>query len=198
MRRAILTALLATVVGACAAAVAPDAGGATTGAGGEPTGAAPGATNAGGGTGSSFALGKPDPCTLLTTDDLKQQLGFEYQQGVLDPVSTAGGEGGEFFESYCTWNPKDPKNFNTVTLVIHGPATDAGDTFKTNKSLPNAVAAPGIGDDAYVVHGSGPGANFSVSFNKGPYYLDLNASGPDWVPTDAELTGVAKAAAARL
>jgi hypothetical protein len=191
----VTAALLALVLAACSGSGSGSTSAAGTAAAGEPE--TPGSSAAAGGA-VSFPLGKPDPCTLLTTDDLKQQLGFDYQEGVLDPVSTAGGEGGEFNESYCTWNPKDPKNLNTVTLVIHGPATDAKDSFAAAMTGTGVVVVSGIGDDAYIVHGSQAGSNFSVSFEKGPYVLDFNASGPDWVPTDAELTGVAKAAAARL
>ena len=191
--RAVLAALVIVALWACTgAAPGTGPGTATPGGGGEAT-AGPGQATTGsdqeGGAGSAT---RPDPCSLLTVDDLKAQLDLDFQSGVLDPISAGVGLAGSA-RAYCTWNPLKSDVFYTVTLVIYWSVSE----FEADRP-PNAKPAPGIGDDAYLVIGSGPGTNSSVSFKRGPWYLVLNMSGADWQPTETQLTEVAKLAVSRL
>jgi hypothetical protein len=182
------------------------------------SGAAPGATTAGEATvassqtttgsdqgGDAGTATKPDPCSLLKPDELKAQLDVDFQPGVLDPISTAGGLAG-YFKAYCTWNPQKADVFLNVTVVIYPSGefyqpdqctaytlTDSG-----NVCTSTPKPATGIGDDAYMVFGSGPGANFAVSFKKSQWYLDMNLSGADWQPTETQMSELAKLAASRV
>lgn len=140
----------------------------------------------------SGSLTLPDPCSLMTADELKAQLNRDFAVGVLDPMSAASGRAG-VGRSFCTWNPPKSDALYTATLVVY--ANVAG--FEADRP-PTAKPASGIGDDAYLVLGSGAGANNSVSFKKGPWYLVLNMSGADWQPTETQMTAVAKLAASRL
>jgi hypothetical protein len=187
-----MAALVIVAVSACSVA-GPGAG--TPAGGGEATGA--GQTPGSDQTSDAGSATRPDPCSLLTPDELKTQLDVDFQPGVLDPISAASGLGG-ILKAYCTWNPQQSDVFRSVSLTIHATGTDAPANFEAGRTVGNTKPAPGVGDDAYLILGSGPGTNFTVSFKKGPWYLDLTMSGADWQPTETQLTELAQLAAARL
>ena len=194
-----LLVVLLVVLAACSGA-SPGTGGGSTPAGGAtttPTEAAP----AGGGPGASDAVGqaKPDPCTLLTPDEVKAAIGADVDKGQLDPISSQPGGLTSFFKAYCTWTPlKRDTIFRNVTVVIHGKGADVVQAYDSTRSAANAAPLPGVGDDAYILHGSQAGDNYAVQMKKDPWYIEINVSGADLVPTDAQLTELAKAVAGRL
>jgi len=191
--RAVLAAVAIIAVSACSVAGPPGAG--TPAVGGEATaaGQTPGSDQAS----DAGSETMPDPCTLLTPDELKTQLDIDFQPGVLDPIHAESGLGG-FLQAYCTWNPQQSDTYRSVTLIIHPTGSDAPANFEAGRTLGDTKPAPGVGDDAYLIIGSGPGTNFAVAFKKGPWYLDLTMSGADWQPSETQLTELAELAAARL
>ena len=191
--------VVATIVAAAAvAACSSSAPAASEGAGPAGTEAAQASTDAGGGgPAASRADTAPAMCTLLTTDELKKAVDIDFTDGVLDPVSIGAGMTGRP-GGWCTWNPKDKNTLVNVTVVIHDSPDDIGAGFDALKSQPETTQASGIGDEAYLIHGAGAGHNFAVDLKKGPWYIEINMSGLDWQPTDAQMTALGKAVAAHL
>ena len=77
----LLAAVAIIAVSACTVAGPPGAG--TPAGGATAAGQTPGSDQAS----DAGSATKPDPCSLLTPDELKTQLDVDFQPGVLDPRS---------------------------------------------------------------------------------------------------------------
>ncbi len=163
------------------------------------SGAATYASQSGGGTPAASAganvgataggAAKPDPCTLLTADELKAQLGTDFTAGQLDANTDLSGPGAPA----CHWAPQKVTAYDIVTLSIETLDESAKSLFDYGRGQAGARPAAGVGDDAYLdVIGS-------LSFTKGPWHLVLViGAGSQRQTTDKQMIDLAKLVAARL
>jgi hypothetical protein len=198
--RAVLAVVVAAAFTACSSSAPAATTGTDTGAAATPATPATGQASSdagGGGPAGSAEATAPAPCTLLTTDELKKAINIDFAPGVLDPVSIGSNLTGRP-GAYCTWSPTDKNALVNVTVVVHDSPDDIGTGFDTLKSQPGTTQASGIGDDAYLVHGERVGDNYAVELKKGSWYLEINMSGAEWQPTDAQMTELGKDVASHL
>lgn len=184
-------------IGACSASQTPTSGG----GGGNGGGSSPQATAGGGSTAAAGATDygvpvKPDPCTIVSTDEFKAQFGWPMKPGQLDPFSTAGGLALPQ-RAYCTFYPQDASVFNSVTIVIDYNNAARQSDYDTAKTHPSASPASGIGDKAFMAV-NGAGNDSTVHFFKSGWYVELNAGGAAWAPTADQLTAICTLIASRL
>ena len=159
------------------------------------SGAATHASQSGGGTSPARAgataagATKPDPCTLLTADELKGQFGADFMAGQLDANTDLSGPG----TPACHWDPQKVSAYDIVTLSIETLDESAKSLFDYGRGQTGARAASGVGDDAYL------DAIGSLSFTKGPWHLVLViGAGSQRQTTDQQMIDLAKLVAARL
>lgn len=190
-----LAAAIATAVACSSVATTPTGGG---GSSANPSEAgSPAASPAAEPSASSpEGAAKPDPCKLVTLDELKTTVGVEFGDGVIDPF-TAASDLTTPMRAYCTWTPADTTVFDSVTFVVEWVNASTTDTY-TAFRVATSKAEPGIGDDAYANLGDGPGVDTSLRFKKGDFYVTLNAGGQLWTVTEDQLVFLAKAAASRM
>jgi hypothetical protein len=169
--RAVLAAVAIIAVSACSVAGPPGAG--TPAGGGEATaaGQTPGSDQAS----DAGSATKPDPCSLLTPDELKTQLDVDFQPGLL--VGTPSAPHVE-----CQW-AEQGKFVASLTLAMD----DIGSAGWG--CLGNAEPVPGVGDEACF-------GDVGLHVKRGSW--DLVFSGCEQCFTNDQLIDVAKVAVSRL
>jgi hypothetical protein len=145
----VLGLLLSTLIlAACTGAAAPTTGsGSTQGQGG---GGAAATTATGQGTSGAEGGGAvtlPNPCSLLTTDEIKAQFTFDVAPGIASSKN-AGATSPD-----CNWNPVDHRpTFGGVQLIVE--KFDQG-CFDFRKG-PKSVDVAGVGVAAYFIQPTNP------------------------------------------
>jgi hypothetical protein len=182
---ALAVATLALV--ACTGAVAPGT------QGGASSGAANAASQGSAGGGGGGAAGPvPDPCTLLTADDVTAQFEFEVKQSN-EPGSNAGAT-----SPSCSWLPVD---FHPTFAGVELNVEPFDDDFynMTRSTAKNAVDVPGVGDAAYF---EGPASPYNLRFRQGDlmFLLSAVAAGPTPTPDEVhqKVVTLAKAVLGRI
>jgi hypothetical protein len=158
----IVLGLLVTsfTLAACTGAAAPAVGSSgTQGQGSGSAGATSAATSAGGQGGGAVTL--PDPCALLTPDEIKAQFTFAVAPGIASgPL--AGATSPE-----CDWNSVDyHPSFTGVQLIVQKFEQGFFDFMKG----PNHKDVAGLGDAAYFLQPTNP---FTIEMKKGNLHFSL-------------------------
>jgi len=192
IRPQVAVAALVLLLAACSGAATGSSqtgGGPPAASAGAAAGAATGGTPAARTGATAGGAAKPDPCTLLTADELKGQLGADFMAGKLDPNTDLSGPGAP----ECHWNPQKVTAYDIVTLSIETLDESAKSQFDYGRGQTGARPASGVGDDAYL------GVIGSLSFTKGPWLLVLVIGvGSQRQTTDQQMIALAKLAVSRL
>ena len=167
-----LLILLGLAASACSATAGTPAGAAPTAAGGAGGGGGGGgvatptpATGGGGGGGGAAVV--PDPCTLLTADEIKAQFGVE--------VATTGpsGAGAGAASPQCTWQATAINQpLAGVDLTIE--KLDPGFFDYSRNAATNHVDVAGLGDGAFFAAPSSP---YTLYIKKGDWQITLYVAG---------------------
>ena len=196
LRPLALTVVIALTAACSGAGASPGGGGRGTTA--NPTETLPPIATSGTPTAGTTPGGvaKPDPCKLLTTDELTAQVGVDIGAGALDPFTSATGLAGPN-RAYCTWIPTNTQVFRSVTLVIDWVGAGTTADYESGR-VATAKTETGIGDDAYLLLASSTGSNSTLAFRKAGLYGTLNAGGADWLPSESQMVALARLAASRM
>lgn len=157
------------ILTACTSAAAPATGaGGTQGQGGGGAGATSAASQgtSGGGGGGDVTI--PDPCTLLTPDEIKAEFTFEVKQNE-EPGSNAGAAAPD-----CNWQAID---FHPTFLGVQLSVQKFDQGFFDFMKGPKSVDAAGLGDAAYWMQATSP---FTLQMKKGNLHFTFYVVASGW------------------
>jgi hypothetical protein len=187
IRLAAALAVATLAVAACTDAAAPGTqGGGSSGT----SNAASQAAAGGGGSGGEGPV--PDPCTLLTAEDVTAQFEFEVKQ------SDAPGDNAGATSPNCSWLPVD---FHPTFAGVELNVQPFDDYFynMSRSNAKNAVDVSGVGEAAYF---DGPANPYNLWFRQGDlmFILTAVAAGPTPTPDEIhqKVVTLAKAVLGRL
>lgn len=160
---------------ACTGAAAPATGsGGTQGQGGGSVGATNAASQGTSDGQGGGAVMLPDPCSLLTPDEIKTQFTFEVAPGIASSTN-AGATSPD-----CNWNPVDyHPSFGGVQLIVE--KFDQG--YFDFRRGPNSKDVAGLGEAAYFIQPTNP---FTLLIKKGNLHFTLTVSAGSGTTTSPE------------
>jgi hypothetical protein len=164
VRRAAFGLVLASfTVAACSGVAAPATGpGGTQGQGSGSVGATNAASQGTSDGQGGGAVTLPDPCSLLTPDEIRAQFTFDVAPGI---GSSAPGSGATSPD--CNWSPVDyHPSFGGVQLIVE--KFDEG--YFDFRRGPNSKDVAGLGDEAYFIQPTNP---FTLLIKKGNLHFTL-------------------------